>query len=176
MEELYLKEVEESDINILKDYHKEFNKYNKKGWVNEDRFIPLLTEWKEDRNNLEKVHFFPFWLMKDNKAIGLVIIKNNIEVDEMWREYGGNISYTIAPDYRRKGYGTKSLNLALQKCVDLGINKVLITCLDSNIASRKIIESNHGILKDTYVDKFNGELSRRYLINVQDSSKTIKIN
>lgn len=180
MDDLYLKDVEQTDINILHDYNNSFKKFNSNGWVSEDRFINLLKDWKENINDSLKVHFFPYWLMNDNCVIGLVIIKDNIEVDEMWKNFGGNISYVITPNYRKKGYGTKSLNLALEKCKEIGIKTVLITCLDCNIGSRKIIENNYGILKDICIDesnsKYNGKLTRRYLINVDESLKLYKDN
>lgn len=166
MEEIYLKEVKEEDIDILSTYNNMLYKKQMNGWVSEDRFANLLKEWKNNLDNELKIHFFPFWLMKDKDVIGLVILKDNIEVDEVWKNYGGNISYVIIPDYRRKGYGTKALNLAIKKCKELGINNILITCLDSNIGSIKIIEKNNGKLKDTCTDNSNGELTRRYIINI----------
>lgn len=166
MEEIYLKEVKEEDIDILSTYNNMLAKRQMNGWVSEDRFVNLLKEWKNDIDDELKIHFFPFWLMKDKDVIGLVILKDNIDVDEVWKKYGGNISYVIIPDYRRKGYGTKALNLAIKKCKELGINNILITCLDSNIGSIKIIEKNKGVLKDTCTDNSNGELTRRYIINI----------
>ena len=166
MEEIYLKEVKEEDIDILSTYNNMLAKRQMNGWVSEDRFVNLLKEWKNDIDDELKIHFFPFWLMKDKDVIGLVILKDNIDVDEVWKNYGGNISYVIIPDYRRKGYGTKALNLAIKKCKELGINNILITCLDSNIGSIKIIEKNKGVLKDTCTDNSNGELTRRYIINI----------
>lgn len=165
---VYLKEIKKSDLNILNNYNNDFNKLNKKGWVNKDKFVDLLEEWKKNNNDSKRVHFFPYWLFADNDVIGLIIIKTNIEVDEMWREYGGNISYVILPSYRKMGYGTVSLSLALDKCNKLGLNSVLVTCLDDNIGSIKIIENNNGKLKDTIIDKYNnGMLSRRYIINIK---------
>ena len=80
------------------------------------------------------------------------------------------------PCYREKGYGTKSLNLALKKCKELGLKTVLITCMDSNIGSIKIIENNYGELSDICIDESNGNLIRRYFINVDESLKLYKDN
>lgn len=164
---VYLKPIDKNDINILNNYNNDFNKINKKGWVNEDRFVNLIEEWEKDNNDIDKVHLFPYWLFDNNDVIGLVIIKNNTDVDEMWREYGGNISYVILPSYRNMGYGTISLTLALDKCKELGLNSVLVTCLDDNIGSMKIIEKNNGVLKDIVKDKYKDDkLLRRYIINI----------
>ena len=176
MDDLYLKVVEETDINILRDYNNSLKNNNSSGWVSEDKFANLLNDWKRDIQDRLKVHFFPYWLMNNDKVIGLVIIKDNIEADDTWKNFGGNISYVIMPSYRKKGYGTKSLYLALKKCKELGIKTVLITCLDSNIGSMKIIENNYGKLKDICVDESSGELARRYLINVDESLNLYKNN
>jgi len=178
--DLYLKDVEETDINILNDYNNSLKRINSNGWVSEDRFVDLLNDWKKSIHDRLKVHFFPYWLMNNNSVIGLVIIKDNIEVDDTWKNFGGNISYVIMPSYREKGYGTKSLNLALKKCKELGIKTVLITCFDSNIGSIKIIENNYGRLRDICIDESNSKSNRkpirRYLINVDESLKLYKDN
>jgi predicted acetyltransferase len=58
---------------------------------------------------------------------------------------GGNITYEIRPSERRKGYGKKMLELALIEAKERGLDKVLITCDEDNIASKKIIEANGGV-------------------------------
>lgn len=45
------------------------------------------------------------------------------------------------------GYGTQILALVLPKAKELGIDRLLVTCDATNIASRKIIEKNGGILE-----------------------------
>lgn len=180
MDDLYLKEVELSDIEILKEYNNSCYEFNEKGWLNEDRFRDLLIEWANNKNDNSKVHFYPFWLMNKNISVGVVILKSNIEVNEMWKKFGGHISYVIGPKYRKKGYGRYSLHLALEKCKELGINKTLVTCLDTNVGSRKIIESNYGKLEEICIDNlspsFEGKLMRRYFIDVDESLKLYNEN
>ena len=113
--------------------------------------------------------------MKDNKVIGQTILKTNIEVDEMWKNIGGNISYVIIPSNRKKGYGTKCLNLALQKCKELGLKDVLISCSINNIASKKVIENNYGILRDI-VYNYSNDQEYRYDINIDESLKSFCYN
>ena len=52
-------------------------------------------------------------------------------------------------DERNKGYGKKLLALGLKKCKELGIDRVLVTCKDTNVASRKCILANGGQYEDT---------------------------
>ena len=82
----------------------------------------------------------------DNKLIGMLQIRHYL--NNFLLNYGGHIGDCIAVDERGKGYGKEILKLGLQKCKKLGIDKVLVTCKESNIASRKCILSNGGKLED----------------------------
>ncbi len=53
---------------------------------------------------------------------------------------GGNIAYAIRPSERKKGYGTIQLKLLLEKAKELGLEKVLITCRENNVGSKKTME------------------------------------
>lgn len=175
MENLYLKEVEFEDLELLIEYDKDFKKHfpNKKNSINEDTFESWLKKLKQSQEDSSKMHLFPYWIMKYDKAIGLSILKTNIKSDKEFEKYSGHVSYVIAPSYRMKGYGTECLHLALEKCKTLGLDKVFISCDDKNIASANIIENNYGILHDVCI--YNGEqnrkgdLYRRYLIDVNES-------
>ena len=59
------------------------------------------------------------------------------------------IGDSVAVSERNKGYGKRLLALGLEKCRDLGIERVLITCKDTNVASRKCIIVNGGQYEDT---------------------------
>ncbi len=84
--------------------------------------------------------------------------------------FGGNIGYGINPKYWKQGYGTKMLELGLEKAKDLiKEDKVLITCDDDNIGSSKVIENNSGILENKVKNIIDGEeiFTRRYWINLK---------
>ena len=101
----------------------------------------------------------------DNKIIGVVNIRYYF--NEYLENYGGHIGYSERPLEKRKGYGYKNLKLALEKCLEIPINKVLVTCNENNIGSAKIIESCGGIYEDTrFCEKENINL-KRYWIKLQ---------
>ena len=54
--------------------------------------------------------------------------------------YGGLIGYSIRPSQRGKGYASEMLRLALEKLKNTDVDKILITCKDFNLASKKVIE------------------------------------
>ena len=86
------------------------------------------------------------YVMKDDKGriIGMSSLRHRL-TDELLVS-GGNIGYGIRPSERNKGYGTKQLALVLEKCRELGFEKVLVTCDGDNIASAKVAENNGGVL------------------------------
>lgn len=60
---------------------------------------------------------------------------------------GGHIGYSVAHDWRGKGIGTRLLGLGIEKCRERGFDRVLVTCLESNVASARVIEKNGGVLE-----------------------------
>ena len=80
---------------------------------------------------------------------------------------GGNIGYSIRPTERRKGYATIQLKLLLEKASGMGIDKVLVTCRDNNIASRKVIEKCSGIQDVSVPSRYPNIMELRYWINTK---------
>lgn len=89
-----------------------------------------------------------YWLIEDETYIGRVSVRHSLT--EALRLIGGHIGYTIRPSKRRMGFGTLILKLVLPRAKELGLAKVLVTCDEANIGSRKIIEKNGGVLEDRF--------------------------
>ncbi len=92
-----------------------------------------------------------FWLSKDNHPIGISRLRHCL-TDSLKIE-GGHIGYYIHPQNRSRGFGNLLLELTLAKAREMSIGPVLLTCRIGNIASRKIIENNHGILENENSEK-----------------------
>jgi len=86
-------------------------------------------------------------------------------LNDSLKKEGGHIGYGVAPMYRKKGYATKMLSLALKKANDLGINRALVTCSRSNIASAKVVQNNNGFLDSE--ELYNGNIIQRYWIDIK---------
>lgn len=56
------------------------------------------------------------------------------------------------------------IRLALFKCKELGIDKVLMTCNKDNIASRKSIINNGGVKENEVIE--DNEILERYWIKI----------
>ena len=78
---------------------------------------------------------------------------------------GGHIGYGIRPSERGRGYGTKQLALLLEKCKQLDINRVLITCDKDNVGSAKVAMNNGATLEDQIIEN-DGNILQRYWITV----------
>jgi predicted acetyltransferase len=119
-----------------------------------DEGLRRLADLREGRNVPEG--FVPctfLWLVTENEYLGHVSIRPALNP---WLEkIAGHIGYRIRPRHRRQGYGRLILRLALPEAHRLGINPALVTCDARNIASRKIIEGNGGLLRDQ-VDQGEG--------------------
>lgn len=102
----------------------------------------------------------------DKKIVGITEFRHHIDhpVLGLW---GGHIGYCVRPSERRKGYGKEMLRLNLINCKAFGLDKVMITCDEGNIASEKTIRANGGVYEktvwspelDTYMKRFWVELS-----------------
>ena len=61
------------------------------------------------------------------------------------------------------------LNLALEKCDELGLEEVMVTCKDDNIGSAKTIENNYGVLKEVIFIPEENCSFKKYWINVKEA-------
>lgn len=105
-----------------------------------------------------------YLLIEDDRIIGHIFIHHYID-SNLLRDYEGNIGYAIRPQERNKGYGTIMLSLALEKCKDLNIPEVLITCNKDNIPSSKVIEKNNGkLLEEVFIPEEDNILKKYKII------------
>ena len=100
---------------------------------------------------------------KDNYIVGMIDIRHYL--NEYLTQVGGNIGYSVRKTERNKGYAKQMLKLALEKCKELKIKKVLITCDEDNIASEKVILSANAKLED--IRNVDGENKKRFWIDLQ---------
>lgn len=81
---------------------------------------------------------------------------------------GGHIGDGVRPSERRKGIGTAMVGLALEECLKLGIDKVLMVCDKENIGSAKTIINNGGVLQNEIVE--DGVEEQRYWITLKENA------
>ena len=98
------------------------------------------------------------WYVRERDYIGTVMIRHALT--SALRHDGGNIGYHVVPRFRRQGHATAMLAAACARCRSGGMTSVLVTCRTENIASRRVIEANGGVL-DSQSDEI-----RRYWITL----------
>jgi predicted acetyltransferase len=109
--------------------------------------IELLDRAKDPASApLGELAYEDFWLMEGDEWIGKLTLRTTI--NEQYLHAGGHVGYEIRPSKRRQGYGTALLRLGLEKARERGLKRVLLTCDETNLGSRKIIEANGGQLEN----------------------------
>ena len=178
MERLILIKPSQEHKNQAIEFIQEFLDHNSdiNGAGGLDRYLEDYDKWLqmlEDYNqgiNLPKdyVPSITYFVIRknDNKIIGMTSIRYYL--NDYLLEFGGHIGYGVRPTERRKGYATMILRLAISKCRELNIEKVLLTCDKSNIGSAKSIKKNFGVLENEIMND-NDEIVQRYWIDVKKS-------
>lgn len=103
---------------------------------------------------------------EDDKIVGMLQIRHFL--NDYLGKYGGHIGYSVAPSERRKGYASQMLRAALPKCKELGIDRVLITCIVENTGSRKTILANGGVYESTVYEPNEGVCLEKYWIDLSE--------
>lgn len=125
-----------------------------KEWEDYEAFLTRI------KNNSKGINMKPwrsratlYFLIDDHdRIVGAEHIRH--ELNDTLRFEGGNIGYGIRPNERKKWYATSWLKLALEKCKEMGMDKVLITCDKDNIWSVKSIINNWWILDSEYENRW----------------------
>jgi len=76
---------------------------------------------------------------------------------------GGHIGYAVRPNFRRRGCASEILRQGVVLLNARGVDPVLVTCDDSNLASAAVIERRGGRLESLHVE--DGARIRRYGIS-----------
>lgn len=131
-------------------------------------------DWIEHSNSLKDLSTVPqgwvpatqYMLVreKDLKIVGMIQIRHFFNA--YLERYGGHIGYSVAPSERRKGYATQMLKMALVKCRELKIDKVLITCISGNEGSKRTILKNGGTYESIVYESGEGVNLERYWIDL----------
>lgn len=150
---------------------------------NEDRFAGCISleecksaeEWIELcrlRKSEETVartgvsvpsHMYLAVRKSDNRIVGGIDLRHHIE-HPVLGTWGGHCGYTVRPSERGKGYAKEMLRLDILNAAKLGIDRMLVTCNETNSASEKTILSNGGVFEKTI--EVDGSVMKRFWITV----------
>ena len=77
--------------------------------------------------------------------VGRISIRH--ELNDWLSRYGGHIGYAVIPSMRGRGFGTEILRQGLVVARAIGVEDVLVTCDEDNIASARLIEACGGVFE-----------------------------
>lgn len=100
----------------------------------------------------------------DNRLVGMIQVRHYF--NKWLSKYGGHIGYSVRPDERRKGYATSMLKAVLPYCKEIGLDKILISCIDGNIGSEKAILNNGGVYESTVYEFSRKRKLKRFWIDL----------
>ncbi len=115
-------------------------------------------------NRVPQNHYI---LYKNKFPVGISKLRHSL--NDYLMVNGGHIGYTIFAEHRGKGYGKIILKETLRKACNLGIDRALLTCDETNIGSTKIITSVMEIMGGEEIEKTenDGKSTRRFWINTR---------
>lgn len=105
---------------------------------------------------------------------GVIVGRTSIRyaLTDVLREVGGHVGYAVAPEFRRRGYATEILRLSVERLAGAGVDRVLVTCDDTNLGSIRTIERCGGVLED--VRDVGGSVpKRRYWIEAAGAGQSL---
>lgn len=188
MEKFYLELPTIGRKNDALEYIEEFYEYGSEihGKGSLDRILKKGKTYEEWLDNNLKLHYKSYALEKglvpaytyflvresDKKIVGMIDLR--LGLNEYLRNFGGHIGYSIRPTERKKGYNKINLYLVLQEAKKYNLDKVLITCADSNEGSRKTILSLDGKYEKNTFNESDNETMELYWIDVNKSLEKYK--
>lgn len=123
-------------------------------WSTPTGFADYVRQLAEDEVRVRRTGWVTasmLWWVEDQEYLGRLQIRH--ELTDFLLEIGGHIGYDVRASARRRGHATAMLRAALPRAATLGITSVLITCDTDNVASRRVIEGNGGVLEDERAGK-----------------------
>lgn len=129
-----------------------------------DTFAAWLEKLQADlarEPSEERVPSTTFFGEVNGKIVGVVNIRHVLN-SRLLNSYG-HIGYGVRPTERRKGYAARMLSLALDKCREMGLEKVLISCDKTNLGSAGTILKNGGVLDKEFAEA-DGNILQQYWI------------
>jgi predicted acetyltransferase len=112
-----------------------------------DGHLAHLRAWAQGRELKDGwVPWTEHWMVADQVWAGRIAFRHILT--PALERYGGHIGYEVRPSHRGRGVATRALGLLLERLRQTGPSRVLVTCDVTNLASRRVIEKNGGVLRD----------------------------
>lgn len=108
-------------------------------WEGYRLFYELISKMKAGGYPQPEIVPMDSYFIEDgHRMLGEVFIRHRLT--PALEQYGGHIGYKVRPSCRNRGVATVALQLALRKLAAIGVQRALLTCSDTNLASARVIE------------------------------------
>ena len=102
-----------------------------------------------------------WWIVEADAYLGAISLRHRL--NDFLLRAGGHIGYGVRPSARSRGVACWALGTVVRHAHAHGIERVLVTCDDTNLASARTIARAGGVLEDIRVTELG--LTRRYWIS-----------
>ena len=133
------------------------------GLVDREAKGPLVT--LPDGSKVRRLPCYRRWLW-DGEFCGSIGFRWQPDTAELPPHCLGHVGYAVVPWKQRRGYATLALKLLLPEARAEGLAFVELTTDAANLASRRVIEANNGMLVERFTKpaEFGGAEGLRYRI------------
>jgi predicted acetyltransferase len=108
-----------------------------------------------------------FWICDegpDGGFCGTINLRHVPGTEDLPPHVSGHVGYGVVPWRRGRGIATRALALLLPVAAELGLARVLLTCDVDNVASRRVIEANGGVLLDEVLEPGKAVAKSRFWV------------
>lgn len=136
-----------------------------RGAKNAEEYLRICREHEDPLavpEHLVPATQFLFVRKNDDRLVGMISVRHKF--NDYLAKFGGHIGYSVRPGERRRGYAKEMLRMTLPFCREIGLDKVMITCIDGNIGSERTILANGGVYYSTEYEPIERENIKRFWI------------
>jgi predicted acetyltransferase len=105
----------------------------------------------------------------DSEIVGRLMLRHSL--NDFLLRVGGHIGYVVVREHRRRGYAVEILRQGLELARSMALKRVLLTCDEDNLASRRVIEKSGGEYEGSYFGPEAAAGKRRYWIELSKPSR-----
>lgn len=165
------------------DFVEEFEKNNSKihggGYIAKylknstyEEWLKYLKQQRQIKSDETRVPDETYFLVdEDDNIIGIINIR--LGLNDMLRDLGGHIGFSIRPSQRGKGFNKINLFLGLKRLHEIGEKEALLDCEIDNKSSSGTMKALGGKLVNTKdTDKYG--IVEDYIINIEEALEKYK--